>query len=146
MGFYPIGKADILAFVCVGLLVPTISEFVMMSIALIVGGMIIAGISVIPYNVILNTKNYFNMKCDPFHSFDKSLIRIVAFFMIHNKRNQERFTLCAEKNIDGKRKFCLGIKNTESEFAKDDVFVECGTPLLSYMFVVYATVFPNMTS
>lgn len=136
--FYPIGKADILAFVCIGLLVPTMSEFVMVPIALIAGGMIIAGISVISYNIILNTKDFVKMNRDPFHVFDESLIRkMVAFFMIHSKRNREKHSICAEDVIDGKRKFCLGIKNVESEFAKDGVFVECGTPLLPCMLTVY---------
>lgn len=136
--FYPIGKTDVLAFVCIAILVPTISEFIMMPIALFVGEVIIAGISVVSYNIILNTKDGFKMKCGPFYTFDESFIRrLFAFFMIHNKRNREKFSICAEKTVDGKRRFCLGMKNAESEFVKGNGFVECGTPLIPYMSVVF---------
>lgn len=136
---FPIGKADILAFVCIGILMPTMAEFIMMPIALFAGSAVIAAISVILYNVILNTLDGYKIKLGPFYSFDEPLIRkLFAFFMIHRKRKRERFSICAENSINGNRKFCLGVKNVESEFVKDDdVFVECGTPLLPYMLAVY---------
>lgn len=136
--FFPIGKADILAFACIGVLLPTLGGFVMVPIVLLAGSAVIAGISTISYNVILNTKDGIAMRRSPFFTFDESIIRkVLAFFMIHRKRDREKFSISAEQFIDGKKKFRLGIKDTESEFTKDDVFVECGTPMLPYMLAVY---------
>ncbi|QLH07108.1 prepilin peptidase [Nitrosopumilus ureiphilus] len=135
--FFPIGKADILAFVCIGVLLPTLGGFIMVPIVLLAGSAVIAGISTVSYNVVLNTKDGIAMRRSPFFAFDESIIRkLLAFLMIHKKRDREKFSICAEQFIDGKKKFCLGIKNPKSEFTKDGVFVECGVPLLPYMLAV----------
>ena len=136
--FFPIGKADILAILTIGILLPTISGIVMIPIALFMGASVLAGITVISYNVILNTKDRIVLKHSPFDTFDESIIRrSLAFFLIHRKRKREKFSIPAEQIINGKRKFCLGVKNVESEFTNNYIFVESGTPLLPYMFAVY---------
>jgi len=137
--FFPIGKADILALVCIVIIIPTMSEFIMVPLVVLAGGAILAGISVISYNVILNVKDGVSYKRDPFHMFDESIIRkVFALFTIHRKRDSEKFSINAEQIVKGQRKFCLGLKKAESEFAKDDVgFVECGTPTIPYMLIAF---------
>ncbi len=125
--------ADALALISLSVILPTYNEFVIpLSMVVIATAMsIIYGII---YNVSVNLKTY-RLNKKVFDEFGEPTYRkLAAFFLVHKRSRNEKFSFPAERIVSGKRKFRFRY-DPDDEFSKDEVYVSLAMPLTLFFLI-----------
>jgi len=146
------GLADCFAIIAMAVILPVYYEFVIMPIVILIAALFLVVIFVILYNVSLNISDIIRSKrLDIFSDFqsESKIKKIFAFFVVHRKRNYERFVIPTESSMsitpDVKSFVFLfsqnGIKRNSQLLQSSEMYVQSIPPLISYMFGVAVFLF-----
>ena len=136
--FFPMGDADVLAILTTTVVYPVSFDAVMNPVVVFFGGIILEHMAAFFYNLRYNIEDTVRSR-RIFECVEISHIsRIMAFYSVHLRRENEKFTFCAEYKSNGKKKINLKTPSAESDYeARTGVFVTWAMPALPFMMISF---------
>ena len=116
--FKVVGIADMLAIIAGGVIYPIHLGIIPTMLMLFVMTIVLAAISTVFGNVLLNTLDAIRrggLFCDV---SDKKWRKYLAFFMVHRQRRFDKHVFLAENVVDGKRRLNMGRKSGNNGFRR----------------------------
>lgn len=130
------GQADALAIIALSVILPTYNGLVLPVAVLIAASMISLLYTVIS-NVSLNLLTLIKEGTIFQDMGEVRYRKVLAFFLIHKRREGERFSFPAEQEKEGKKIFRFYIR-ADDEFTKDVAYVTTALPLTFFMLIALA--------
>lgn len=126
--------ADTLALISLSVILPTYHGFII-PLSMVVIATTISVIYGIIYNIAANSRTFLLDNKKIFEEFDEPLYRrIAAFFLIHKRSKNEKFSFPAERIVSGRRKFRFRY-DPDDEFSKDEAYVSLAMPLTLFFLI-----------
>ena len=131
--FKIVGTADMFAIIAGGVIYPVHLGIIPTMLLIFVITIVLAAISTVFGNVVLNTLDATRrggLFCDV---SDKKWRKCLAFFMVHRQRKFDKHSFLAENVVDGKRRLSMGRKPGNRGFAahSETQYVEYAMPFLT---------------
>lgn len=135
------GMADMLGIIMLSIILPQLEHVPLIPILVLSIASVLCFLYVVMLNVGYNMKDVFTINL--FKDVDESSIKkIIAFFLIHKKRQYELFIFPSVIIVDGQKKFMFNHNPDAQIYAQKDTYVSSTVPmmpffLISLLFIIF---------
>lgn len=128
------GMADMFGIIVLSVILPQLYHIPLIPILVLNIAFILCFFYVIVSNIRYNLTDIFRVNL--FQDIDESFVKkIFAFFLIHRRREDERFTFPSVQIVDGKKKF-LFYHNLDTQcFTQKDIYVSPAVPMMPFFLI-----------